>query len=265
MLLTRIVTAIIGIPFIFLCIFLGGIPFYLMMFAISFFCVYEYLDILKKYSPHIKTSLLMTVLFFLFLYFFNEIPINKVSISAIIIALVLFIEEVSGGNPKSSIERIAISFLGAFFIPLCLIHMVYLRSLYGGMEIIFFIFFVVWMLDTAAYAFGFMFGKRKLAQNISPKKTREGAMAGIVFGVLTAVICRSIFMRDILSICNSIILGFIISVIGQFSDLAESLIKRDSDVKDSSKIIPGHGGFFDRFDSYIFAAPAVYYVLRLLE
>jgi phosphatidate cytidylyltransferase len=206
----------------------------------------------------------MAVLFLLFLHFFIQIHINKVSYCAITIAFVIFIKEIFGENPKSSIERIAVSFFGAFFIPLCLMHMVYLRNSYGGMEIIFFIFIVVWVLDTAAYAFGFMLGKRKLAQ-VSPKKTIEGAVAGIVFGVLAAIICRTIFMRHILSICDSIIFGFVISIVGQFSDLAESLIKRDGDVKDSSKTIPGHGGFFDRFDSYIFAAPAVYYVLKLLE
>jgi phosphatidate cytidylyltransferase len=188
-----------------------------------------------------------------------------VSFSAIVIALVFFIQEVFTQNSKSSIERIAISFLGAFFIPLCLIHMVYLRNLYGGMKIMFFLFLVVWVLDTAAYAFGSLFGERKLAQNISPKKTIEGAVAGIAFGVLTAIICRAIFMSDILSMCDSIILGFVISIVGQFSDLAESLIKRNGDIKNSGKTIPGHGGFFDRFDSYLFAAPAVYYALRLLK
>ncbi|MDR1418311.1 MAG: phosphatidate cytidylyltransferase [Endomicrobium sp.] len=265
MLLTRILTAIVGIPFMFLCVFFGGTMFYLMMFVISFFCVYEYLDILKKYRPYIKISLLMAVLFFLFLHFCSEIHINEVSFSAIVIAIVFFVKEVLAENPKSSIERIAVSFLGAFFIPLCLIHMVYLRNLYGGMEIIFFVFIVVWVLDTAAYAFGSMFGKRKLAKHISPKKTMEGAVAGLAFGILTAIICRAIFMSSILSMCDSIILGFVISIFGQFSDLAESLIKRDGDIKDSGKMIPGHGGFFDRFDSYIFAAPAVYYVLKLLK
>ncbi|MDR2395432.1 MAG: phosphatidate cytidylyltransferase [Endomicrobium sp.] len=265
MLLTRILTAVVCIPAVFSCIFLGNIPFYLMMFIVSFFCVYEYLNISKKYNPHRTLSLVSAVLFFLFLQFFNNCPINKVSFSAIVIALTFFIKEVFGKSPKFSVERIAISFFGTFFIPLSLIHMVYLRNLYGGMEIIFFIFLVVWVLDTAAYAFGFMCGKHKLAQYVSPKKTVEGAIAGVIFGVLTAFICRTFFMKDVLSVHSSLILGFIIAVAGQFSDLAESLIKRDGDIKDSGKAIPGHGGFFDRFDSYIFAAPAVYYVLKFLE
>jgi phosphatidate cytidylyltransferase len=265
MLLTRILTAIVGIPIVFLCIFLGNIPFYLMMFIVSFFCVYEYLNIAKKYNPHMILSLVIAVLFFLFLKLFNNCPINEVAFSAIVIALVFFIKEIFGENPTSSVERIAVSFFGAFFIPLSLIHMVYLRNLYGGMEIIFFIFIVVWVLDTAAYAFGTMFGKHKLAQHISPKKTIEGAIAGVIFGVLTAIICRAVFMKDVLSVYGSLVLGFIIAVVGQFSDLCESLIKRDGGIKDSAKTIPGHGGFFDRFDSYIFVAPAIYYVLKFLK
>jgi phosphatidate cytidylyltransferase len=265
MLLARILTAIVGIPIVFLCIFLGNVLFYLMMFVVSFFCVYEYLNISKKYNPHVLISLVMAVLFFVFLQFFNNFTVNKVTFSAIVILLVLFVKEVFGENPKFAVERIAVSFLGAFFIPLSLMHMVYLRNLYGGREIIFFVFLVVWILDTAAYTFGFMFGKHKLVEHISPKKTVEGAIIGIIFGLLTAVICRTMFMSDILSMHDSIVLGFIISIVGQFSDLVESLIKRDGDIKDSGKTIPGHGGFFDRFDSYIFAAPAVYYVLKFLE
>jgi phosphatidate cytidylyltransferase len=235
------------------------------MFMVSFLCVKECLDISKKYNPHAFVSLLMAAAFFLFLYFFKDFPINKLSFSATTMMLVLFGIEIFGKNPDMCLERIAISFLISFFIPLALMHMVYIRSLNGGMELIFFLFIVVWVLDTAAYAFGFIFGKHKLAQNVSPKKTVEGAIAGAIFGVVAAISCRYIFMEDILTLAQALLLGLVIAVTGQFSDLAESLIKRDGNIKDSGKIIPGHGGVFDRFDSYMFAAPAVYYVLQILR
>jgi phosphatidate cytidylyltransferase len=133
------------------------------------------------------------------------------------------------------------------------------------MKLVLFIFIVVWILDTMAYVFGKALGKHKLAKNVSPKKTLEGATAGIVSGVLTAIVCRLIFMDNILTLQNTVILGLVIAIAGQFSDLAESLIKRDGNVKDSGKIVPGHGGVFDRFDSYLFAAPAVYYVLKIFK
>jgi phosphatidate cytidylyltransferase len=270
-LLTRILTAVIGIPLIFLCIYFGGLPFYLMVFIISVLSVYEYLFIVKKYNPHTVVSLIMASGFFLFLCFCKIYCccgcdcVDKASISAILMLLILFAIEVFKGKAGRSVERIATSFLGAFFIPLALVYMVYIRDLDDGMQLIFFIFIEVWVLDTAAYVFGNMFGKHKLVKEVSPKKTIEGAVAGIVFGVLSAVICGYLFMSNILTLCQSGVLGFVISIIGQFSDLAESLIKRDGNVKDSSNLIPGHGGVFDRFDSYIFAVPAIYYVLIFIK
>jgi len=265
MLLSRVLTAIIGIPFIFACVYCGDILFYIMMFFVSFLCVYEYLVILKKYNPHTLVSLIMAAAFFIFLYFFRSLSVNKVAVSVVVMMIVLFGIEIFGKNPGLCIVRISSSFLGAFFIPFALMHMVYIRDLKDGMELVFFVFIVVWILDTAAYAFGKILGRHKLAETISPKKTVEGAVAGIVFGVLGAVVFRCKFINNILTLWDSVILGFVIAIAGQFSDLCESIIKRDGNVKDSGKIIPGHGGVFDRFDSYIFAAPAVYYVLELLK
>lgn len=265
MLLTRILTSIAGIPFILTCIYCGNVPFYVMMFIISSLCVQEYFMISKKYNPHIAVSLAMAAAFFVFLHFFKDFPADKVIVSAMVMMLVLFGIEIFGKNPAFCIGRISSSFLGAFFIPLALIHMVYIRNLHDGMKLVFFIFIVVWILDIMAYAFGKALGKHKLAKSVSPKKTLEGAIAGIVFGILTAVVCRFIFMSNILTLQNAVILGLVITVAGQFSDLAESLIKRDGNVKDSGKILPGHGGVFDRFDSYLFAAPAMYYVLRIFK
>jgi phosphatidate cytidylyltransferase len=207
----------------------------------------------------------MAAMFFVFLHFFKNFPINKVVISAFIMIFVLFSIEIVCKNPDLCVVRISSSFLGAFFIPLSLIHMTYIRDLSSGMELMFFIFVVVWVLDTAAYVFGGIFGKHKLAKTISPKKTVEGAIAGIIFGILAAVIFRYVFMQNILTMWSSMVLGFVIAVVGQFSDLAESIVKRDGSFKDSGKMIPGHGGFFDRFDSYIFATPVVYYIFKFLK
>jgi phosphatidate cytidylyltransferase len=260
-----------GMPLVFLCVYFGGISFYTMMFFVSVLSVYEYLLIVKKYKPHAVASLIIAAGFFLFLCFRKICCscgcccMDKSSISAILIFLIFFVMEIFKGKTDLSVERIAVSFLGAFFIPLAFAHMVYIRDLNGGMQLIFLIFIEVWVLDTAAYIFGYIFGKHKLAKTVSPKKTIEGAVAGVIFGVLTAVVCRYLFISGILTLCKAMVLGFVISVVGQFSDLAESLIKRDGNIKDSGKIIPGHGGVFDRFDSYIFVAPVVYYVLMFIK
>lgn len=263
MLITRILTAIAGIPVIFACIYFGGLPFYILMFVVSFFCVQEYLAICAKYKPHTLISLIMSSVFFIALQYCKA-DLNIAAAAAVLMLLILFGAEVSGDNTEQSVGRISVSFLGAFFLPLSLIHMVYIREMKGGMQLLFFIFIIVWVLDTAAYAFGKKFGRHKLAKNISPKKTVEGAAAGMAFGIIAALACRYIFMSRILTSAQAFSIGFVIAAVGQFSDLAESLIKRDGNIKDSGKIVPGHGGVFDRFDSYIFAAPAVYYMLHFI-
>ncbi|MDR1196130.1 MAG: phosphatidate cytidylyltransferase [Endomicrobium sp.] len=264
MLVTRILTALVGIPLIFACIYFGGLPFYILTFAVVFLCVQEYLNICKKYKPYTLLSLILSSAFFIALQYF-DMAANLIAISSVLMLLILFAVEVFGENPEQSVERISVSFLGAFFLPLALVHLAYLRDMKGGMQLLFFMFIVVWVLDTAAYAFGKMLGKHKLAKNVSPKKTLEGAAAGIVFALIAAAVCKYAFMSNILTLPQALILGFVISIVGQFSDLAESLIKRDGNIKDSGKIIPGHGGVFDRFDSYIFAAPAVYYILQFIS
>jgi phosphatidate cytidylyltransferase len=235
-----------------------------MMLVVSTFCVKEYAALCAKYKVNTVISVVLAFLFFCALY--AGLPVYSqsgmvITIFAVLTAFVLFFIEILKGGPEGAVSRIAVSFFGTFFIPLALIHMVYIRNLQAGMQLVIFLFIVVWTLDTGAYAVGRMIGKHKLSPGISPKKTIEGAIAGVVTGVVVALLCRVIFMQNILTVKQTVILAVIISVVGQFSDLAESLIKRDANIKDSGNIIPGHGGMFDRFDSYLFAAPVMYYVM----
>jgi len=121
----------------------------------------------------------------------------------------------------------------------------------------------IWICDSAAYFVGKKIGKHKLFERISPKKTWEGAIAGFIFAIIGFYVFMLIFIPAF-PLIHSIILGAIIGIIGQFGDLSESQLKRDIKIKDSSAIIPGHGGFLDRFDSILFVLPAVYiYILFL--
>jgi phosphatidate cytidylyltransferase len=107
---------------------------------------------------------------------------------------------------------------------------------------------------------GTAFGKHKLFPRVSPKKSWEGAISGFVFAILTMIAARAIIL-DFFSLWDVIIIGIIVGTIGQMGDLVESLMKRDAGVKDSSSIIPGHGGIFDRFDSLLLSAPFIYLYL----
>ena len=127
---------------------------------------------------------------------------------------------------------------------------------WGGWTL-FALFASIWICDTAAFFGGITLGKHKLFESVSPKKTWEGAVFGFVFSIITMVIV-AYWKLEYLAIHHAVILGAIIGIFGQLGDLVESRFKRDVGVKDSSSIIPGHGGVYDRFDSLVFLAPIVY-------
>jgi len=126
-----------------------------------------------------------------------------------------------------------------------------------GWKLIFFLLLVVWLGDSGAYYVGKSFGKHKLSPRISPKKTVEGLIGGITTSVITALVIHFTFFKTF-PLVHAIIAGVILSFAGVIGDLAESMWKRSADVKDSGTLLPGHGGFLDRFDSILFTAPILY-------
>jgi len=121
----------------------------------------------------------------------------------------------------------------------------------------------IWVCDSAAYFIGRAIGKHKLFERISPKKTIEGAIAGFVFAILAFVGLGELFLAEI-PVVHFIVGGSIVGVLGQYGDLAESMLKRDAGVKDSSNLLPGHGGALDRFDSILFVSPSYFIYLSIV-
>lgn len=124
-------------------------------------------------------------------------------------------------------------------------------------------FIINWLNDTGAYIIGSLIGKHKLAEKISPNKTWEGTLGGFSFGITGAIIYAQFF--SVISLWQWIVFGLIISIFGTIGDLYESALKRKAGVKDSGKLMPGHGGLLDRFDSLLFAAPAVLFYIKMLN
>ena len=120
----------------------------------------------------------------------------------------------------------------------------------------------VWATDTGAYLCGVAFGRRPLAPRISPKKTVEGAIGGLVAAGLTGWVCSRDLVPFVTPLAGTV-LGVAAGVAAQLGDLVESLIKRDVGIKDTAPLLPGHGGILDRFDSLLFTAPVLYYYFRL--
>ena len=141
-------------------------------------------------------------------------------------------------------------------------HLVALRGLDNGQNWVFFVLFVTWASDTAAYVIGSRFGRHKLAPKVSPGKSWEGVLGGVLAAILTSVLLFTATPFYIpLVYWQLMLLAVVVGACGQLGDLVESLLKRNMGVKDSGNLMPGHGGVLDRIDSLIFSGAVVYYVI----
>ncbi|MEC4684541.1 MAG: phosphatidate cytidylyltransferase [Nitrospirota bacterium] len=175
------------------------------------------------------------------------------------LVLVLFRLFDREAGPEQALSDIAPVVVGFSYIPLILSLQIALRD--AGPEWIIFIGATVWASDSFAYYIGKNFGKRKLYPSISPKKTIEGAVGSMAGGVLAGVLIK-ILLIDSITIYQVLAVGFLIGCIAVLGDLTESMFKRDSGVKDSSSLIPGHGGVLDKIDGMLFVTPLVYLVVK---
>ena len=155
--------------------------------------------------------------------------------------------------PSSGIAVLATLYVGMLGGSLIRLH----NDFAEGPKLIFFLLLVVWLGDAGAYYCGKNFGRHKMSPRISPKKTVEGGIGGALTSVITAVVCHFTFFKSF-PLLHAIIAGVLLSITGMIGDLAESMWKRSAAVKDSGTLLPGHGGFLDRFDSIFYTAPILY-------
>ena len=169
--------------------------------------------------------------------------------------------------PKFKAEDVMVCFFGMFYVVLMLSYIYQVRMMQDGAYIVWLIFLCSWGCDTCAYLVGVMFGKHKMAPVLSPKKSIEGGIGGVAGAALLGFIYATIF-KDKITIDNANIIFPIVcaagGIISQICDLTASGIKRNHDIKDYSRLIPGHGGILDRFDSVIITAPIIYYLVAFL-
>jgi phosphatidate cytidylyltransferase len=159
---------------------------------------------------------------------------------------------------EDSLPSSAIAVLGTMYVGMLGGSLIRLRNDFEvGWKLVFFLLLVVWLGDTGAYYVGRSLGRHKLSPRISPKKTIEGLAGGITTSIITAIVVHFTFFPEF-PLLHAVIAGVILSFGGVIGDLAESMWKRSADVKDSGTLIPGHGGFLDRFDSIFFTAPILY-------
>ncbi len=160
----------------------------------------------------------------------------------------------------SSLDDSGILVLGVLYVGFTLGHLPLIRTFAGGSALLFFVLLVTWLGDTGAYVAGKTLGRHKLAPTISPNKTIEGLIGGLLLAVLGAYAAKLSFL-PIMTPWDCLVLGLGLGAFGALGDLVESAMKRSAGVKDAGHLLVGHGGFLDRLDSLLFTAPAFYYYL----
>ena len=154
--------------------------------------------------------------------------------------------------------------MGVLYVGLTLSALLSTRALPDGALLIFFVVLVTWAADTGAYVAGKSLGRHPLAPVVSPKKTYEGLLGGLLLACLAAVVARAWFLPGF-SLVDCLVLGVVLTMAGLIGDLAESAMKRSTGFKDSGALIPGHGGMLDRLDSLLFTGPAFYYYVTIVN
>ncbi len=186
------------------------------------------------------------------------------ALMAVTVIVLFFISIAKPGNFRGVTSRMAVTLLGIVYVGFLLSHILLVRKQPLGTQWVFFLLITVWAGDTSAYFTGTLIGKHKLYPRISPKKSVEGLLGGITGSIGGALLFWRFFFTD-LGWSQALILAFFIMILGQLGDFGESMIKRSANVKDSSRLIPGHGGILDRLDSFLFSAPFLYYYVQWLN
>jgi len=270
-LLIRTLTGAVFVGLTIGSILLGEFTFLFFFIATMLYATFEFYRLcqIRGDKPHVVLGLIISAYIFLsvFLYRLNYMGLEVFLILLPLLMAVPIFEVFSKG--KRRILNISFTILGIIYvaIPFSILNLIatHQERLTGAgysPEPIIGLFLFLWANDSGAYLIGSRFGKHKMAEKISPRKTWEGAFGGAVFAVLVSIVFSS--CGKLFSIPQAIVASIITVISGTLGDLSESMFKRSFNVKDSGRIMPGHGGLLDRFDSLLFSAPVYYLYLFLI-
>ena len=264
MFIPRLISGIIMVILAIVLILCGGNVLLFSTLAISLIGMFELYRVFQiEKTPLAMISYLITIVFYCNLGFsFLADPFILVMGFLILLMFVYVF-----AYPKYEAKHVIAAFFGMFYVGVMLSYVYQIRTLENGLYLTALIFICSWGCDTCAYCVGMLIGKHKMSPILSPKKSVEGAVGGVVGTALLTVLYTSIFKEQMGLEVNGIITLAIISavagLISMVGDLCASAIKRNYDIKDYGKLIPGHGGIMDRFDSMMITAPIIYYLAIL--
>lgn len=271
-LLKRLSVAVWGIPLVVYICYQGGLFFYAFVLIISSLAVWEFYTIFqnKNFYAFRYLGLALNIGFITITYFAPEYWVHALllGLGASLLAQLFKQSALSSGNT-------ALLATGFVYVSVILSILLQIREsfnnwlpqlaeteMHAGGYYLIVLLASIWICDTAAYFGGKLTGRHKLAPNISPNKTIEGGLWGLFFGIISFYGLTQLFLPELPTV-YSVGSGVIVGVFGQLGDLVESRFKRDAGVKDTSTLLPGHGGFLDRFDSLIFVSPFLWIMFNL--
>lgn len=261
---TRLLSGIVLMAVAIALLVYGGYPLFWVIAGISVIGLFELYRTVKmeKTLPAVVGYISSVVLDILLLNGAYNAKYYELTIMWLILTLIVMLACYVIAYPKYNSEQITMLFFGLIYVTIMLSFVFKVRYVENGILFVWLIFIGAWGSDTCAYCVGKLCGKHKLPSELSPNKTIEGCAGGILGAALIGFLFAIAFFRDNTAYWwQFAVIGGVSSVISQIGDLTASAIKRNHDIKDYGKLIPGHGGILDRFDSIIFIAPIVYYLV----
>ncbi len=259
---TRLISGVILVAAALFLIISGGYVLYFAMFALSVIAageLYKATGVRKDsaFGAMDVAGYLGIAAYYISILLFS----SSFHLMALVLGFFLIMFVYVFKYPAYNLLHMMSAFFGIFYCGVMLSFIYQTRMTTGGQFIVWLIFISAWGCDTCAYCVGMLFGKHKMAPVLSPKKSVEGAIGGVAGAVILGMIYAAFTGDSLLVYAVICAAGAVVSMVG---DLAASAIKRNMDIKDYGKLIPGHGGVLDRFDSIIFTAPMIYYLWILM-
>ena len=258
---TRLISGILLVIAALLTIISGGYVLFFTLLCISLIGMQE---LYKAMGIHEDRTGLLEIVGYLgaVLYYISLLlGFESYGLMAVLVSLILVMFVYVFTYPKYHANQVMAAFFGVVSVAVMLSFILMTRNLPDGKFIVWLIFLCSWGCDTCAYCVGMLIGKHKMAPVLSPKKSVEGGVGGVVGAALLGVIYAAATQGPMVEYAVICGIGALISMVG---DLAASAIKRNQGIKDYGKLIPGHGGILDRFDSVIFTAPVIYYLAKII-
>lgn len=284
--LQRVTSAVIALPVYFYFVYTDefySLGILLISAVISLACLYEFYQVsamkdkggMPFIIPGVCAGFLINVLFYMYSFgrvygyhrymdLFDIRPLLAILIALCIVASIL---QVAMRSLDEGIYALSTTVFGIIFIVLPYSHIILMKALPDGLYYILILHILIMLNDSFAYFGGVFFGRHKAGILVSPNKSWEGYFSGMLFSIIGMIVANEViriyFDKELFSLPEAVVLGVILSGLGNVGDLIESAIKRDADVKDSGRIIPGHGGMWDVFDALVFVFPVFYYYLKI--